>query len=187
MCALCWNWSPEGLTMLNGLITFCPGFHRSVEDALEHTGGRARPGLCSYGQTTSCCLGWRNVNGICQRKSFSNSVTARLRWHIAHSSQVISSASQQNNKYSEISVRKFRFLHFWLFSLHFSSYSICLFFYTNISTLESLVLESKFIQILHLSTVLGYLCFTYCMYFHFMLLFRRKLNIFYSTTLIWQL
>ncbi|XP_033480983.2 nephronectin isoform X2 [Epinephelus lanceolatus] len=39
---------------------------RSVEDALEHTGGRARPGLCSYGQTTSCCLGWRNVNGICQ-------------------------------------------------------------------------------------------------------------------------
>ncbi|KAK9540539.1 hypothetical protein VZT92_002985 [Zoarces viviparus] len=40
--------------------------HRSVEDALERSGGRTPPGLCSYGQTTSCCLGWRNVNGICQ-------------------------------------------------------------------------------------------------------------------------
>ncbi|XP_047435063.1 nephronectin [Mugil cephalus] len=39
---------------------------RSAEDALEHTGGHAQLGLCSYGQTTSCCLGWRNVDGICQ-------------------------------------------------------------------------------------------------------------------------
>ncbi|XP_074482796.1 nephronectin [Sebastes fasciatus] len=39
---------------------------RSAEDAPEHTGGRARPGHCSYGRTTSCCVGWRNVNGICQ-------------------------------------------------------------------------------------------------------------------------
>ena len=75
-----WNWSPEGLTMLNGLITFCLSLHRSPEDALEHTRGRGQPGLCSYGQTTSCCLGWRNVNGICQRKSVS--VTAWVQWHI---------------------------------------------------------------------------------------------------------
>lgn len=53
---------------LNGLITFCPSFHRSADDALDHTGGHARPGLCSYGRTMSCCLGWRNVNGICQRR-----------------------------------------------------------------------------------------------------------------------
>ncbi|XP_023260001.1 nephronectin-like [Seriola lalandi dorsalis] len=49
--------------------------HRSVEDALEHTGGRAQLGHCSYGQTISCCSGWRNVNGICQpvcRKSCMN-------------------------------------------------------------------------------------------------------------------
>uniref|UniRef100_A0A8D3EFC6 Si:ch211-194g2.4 n=1 Tax=Scophthalmus maximus TaxID=52904 RepID=A0A8D3EFC6_SCOMX len=48
---------------------------RSAEDALEHTGGRARTGHCSYGQTTSCCVGWRNVNGICHpvcRKSCIN-------------------------------------------------------------------------------------------------------------------
>ncbi|KAM7419442.1 hypothetical protein PAMA_016521 [Pampus argenteus] len=48
---------------------------RSVEDALEHTEGRAEPGLCSYGQTTSCCLGWRNVDNICQRKSLSNATS----------------------------------------------------------------------------------------------------------------
>ncbi|KAM8879680.1 uncharacterized protein AB9W97_014909 isoform 2-T2 [Spinachia spinachia] len=40
--------------------------NRSAEDALEHSGGHAPPGRCSYGHTTSCCLGWRNVNGICQ-------------------------------------------------------------------------------------------------------------------------
>lgn len=90
---LWWIWTPEGLTMLNGLITFCPGVHRAVEDALEYTGGRAQPGLCSYDHTISCCLGWRNVNGICQRKSFCVSVTAQLQWHITRSSWVIGSTS----------------------------------------------------------------------------------------------
>lgn len=103
---LCWNWSPEGLTMLNDLITFCPSLHRSVEDALEHIRGRAQPGLCSYGQTTSCCLGWRNVNGICQRESFCDLVTAQLQWHTTHSSQVISSISAKQqilgNKCQEV-------------------------------------------------------------------------------------
>nr|XP_043884178.1 nephronectin [Solea senegalensis] len=49
-------------------LTFSVAQHqqRSEEDALEHTRGHIRPGHCSYGQTTSCCVGWRNVNGICQ-------------------------------------------------------------------------------------------------------------------------
>ncbi|KAK5865660.1 hypothetical protein PBY51_019911 [Eleginops maclovinus] len=54
--------------------------HRSGEDALEHTGGRAQRGLCSYGQTTSCCLGWRNFNGICEpvcKKSCGNGKCVR--------------------------------------------------------------------------------------------------------------
>ncbi|XP_075889185.1 nephronectin [Nelusetta ayraudi] len=41
-------------------------FYRSAGDTSERTEGRAPPGLCSYGQITSCCLGWRNVNGNCQ-------------------------------------------------------------------------------------------------------------------------
>lgn len=64
--------------MLNDLITFCPSLHRSVEDALERTEGRARPGHCSYGQTISCCSGWRNVDGICQRKLLCSLVAAQL-------------------------------------------------------------------------------------------------------------
>ncbi|TNN89510.1 Nephronectin [Liparis tanakae] len=50
----------------NDPITFCRSLYRSEENALERSGSRTPPGLCSYGQTTSCCLGWRNVNGICQ-------------------------------------------------------------------------------------------------------------------------
>ncbi|XP_040041593.1 nephronectin [Gasterosteus aculeatus] len=40
--------------------------HRSAEDTLEDSGGHTPPGLCSYGQTTSCCSGWRIVHGVCQ-------------------------------------------------------------------------------------------------------------------------
>lgn len=83
---LWWQRSFEGLTMLNDLLTFCPSLHRSVEDALKLTGGRTRPGFCNYGQTTSCCLGWRNVNGICQRRSLCDLVTAQLQWHTMQSS-----------------------------------------------------------------------------------------------------
>lgn len=58
------------LPVLRSLITFCLGSsHRSAADTSEHPEGRAPPGLCSYAQTTSCCLGWRNVNGVCQRES----------------------------------------------------------------------------------------------------------------------
>ncbi|XP_068178744.1 nephronectin isoform X1 [Antennarius striatus] len=41
-------------------------FHRSADLPPAHTRGHGRPGVCSYGRTTSCCLGWRNVNGVCQ-------------------------------------------------------------------------------------------------------------------------
>lgn len=55
--------------LLDGVITFCSSFHRSADVALKHSGSHAQPGLCSYGQTTFCCLGWISVNGICQCKS----------------------------------------------------------------------------------------------------------------------
>lgn len=42
---------------------------RSGEDVAKLPGVHPLPGLCSYGQSTYCCFGWRNVNGICQRKS----------------------------------------------------------------------------------------------------------------------
>lgn len=57
------------LNLLDGVITFCSNFHRSAGVALKHSGSHAQPGLCSYGQTTFCCLGWISVNGICQCKS----------------------------------------------------------------------------------------------------------------------
>lgn len=87
---LWWQSSLEGSTMLNDPLTFCPSLHRSVEDAFKLTGGRTQPGLCNYGQTTSCCFGWRNVNGICQRRSFCDIVTAEPcvvcnMLHIVHS------------------------------------------------------------------------------------------------------
>ncbi|KAG7221944.1 hypothetical protein INR49_016970 [Caranx melampygus] len=52
--------------------------HRSVEDALERTEGLARPGHCSYGQTISCCSGWRNVDGICQREAACSSLRCQF-------------------------------------------------------------------------------------------------------------
>ncbi|KAM9769637.1 nephronectin [Menidia menidia] len=40
--------------------------HRSVGNALEKTWDHTQPGLCNYGQATSCCFGWKNVNSLCQ-------------------------------------------------------------------------------------------------------------------------
>ncbi|CAL8272479.1 unnamed protein product [Gadus morhua 'NCC'] len=42
--------------------------NRSMEEALGPTGLSLQPGpgVCVSGRHTSCCLGWRNVNGACQ-------------------------------------------------------------------------------------------------------------------------
>lgn len=44
--------------------------HRSIEDTTGHAGWRSRvgahQGLCSHTHSTSCCPGWRNVDGMCQ-------------------------------------------------------------------------------------------------------------------------
>lgn len=42
---------------------------RSGQDVPKLPRVHTLPGLCSYGRSTHCCFGWRNINGICHRKS----------------------------------------------------------------------------------------------------------------------
>ncbi|XP_029707366.1 nephronectin isoform X1 [Takifugu rubripes] len=48
------------------VLSVAPRQVRSGEDVPKLPGVRAPPGLCSYGQSTHCCFGWRNVSGVCQ-------------------------------------------------------------------------------------------------------------------------
>nr|XP_057921371.1 epidermal growth factor-like protein 6 isoform X2 [Doryrhamphus excisus] len=57
------------LLVMAHLVTISLARHqmRSDEDTVGAPPlGQVQPGICSYGQTTSCCLGWKNVSGVCQ-------------------------------------------------------------------------------------------------------------------------
>ncbi|XP_041699073.1 nephronectin isoform X1 [Coregonus clupeaformis] len=48
-------------------MAFQPDRNRTVRDVSGRLGGPSGSvGLCTFGPSTACCLGWRNVNGVCQ-------------------------------------------------------------------------------------------------------------------------